>query len=73
MTRYEATIVSAYTGYLIGRTDDLYDYLSELIGRPIYTHEIPSVLKEYHRRIKRDFVALEVEDDNQTNLFKNKL
>ncbi|NLC14596.1 MAG: hypothetical protein GX768_11215 [Chloroflexi bacterium] len=63
MTRYEATVVSAYTGYLIGNTDDLYDYLSELIGRPIYTHEIPSVLKEYHREIKRDFVALEVEDE----------
>lgn len=63
MTRREATIVSAYTGYLIGNTDDLYDYLSELIGRPIYTHEIPSVLDEYHSRIKQDFVALEVEEE----------
>ena len=65
MTRREATIVSAYTGYFIGGLDDLYKYLSELIGRPIYTHEIPSVLKEYHRRIKQDFVALEVEDETK--------
>ena len=62
MTRYEATVVSAYTGYLIGNTDDLYDYLSELIGRPIYTHEIPSVLDEYHSKIRQDFVMLEVKE-----------
>ena len=61
MTRREATIVSAYTGYLIGISDDLYDYLSELIGRPIYTHEIPTVLDEYHDKIKQDFVALEID------------
>lgn len=44
MTRREATIVSAYTGYFIGGREDLYKYLSELIGRPVYTHEIPAVL-----------------------------
>ena len=31
MTRREATIVSAYTGYFIGELNDLYKYLSELI------------------------------------------
>ena len=63
MTRYEAAIVSAYTGYFIGNHDDLYKYLSELVGRPIYTHEIPAVLDEYHSKIKQDFVALEVEEE----------
>ena len=63
MTRREATIVSAYTGYFIGNLDDLYKYLSELVGRPIYTHEIPVVLDEYHSRIQQDFVALEVEEE----------
>ena len=62
MTRREATIVSAYTGYLIGRLDDLYEYLSELIGRPIYTHEIPAVLDEYNDKISQDFVMLEVQE-----------
>ena len=61
MTRREATIVSAYTGYFIGGWDDLYKYLSELIGRPIYTHEIHAVLDEYHNKISQDFVMLEVE------------
>lgn len=63
MTRREATIVSAYTGYFIGGLDDLYKYLSELIGRPIYTHEIPAVLDEYHSKIRQDFVMLEAEDE----------
>ena len=62
MTRREATIVSAYTGYFIGELEDLYKYLSELVGRPVYTHEIPAVLDEYHSKIKQDFVTLEVEE-----------
>lgn len=60
MTRREATIVSAYTDFFIGELDDLYKYLSELVGRPVYSHEIPAVLYEYHSRIKQDFMMLEV-------------
>ena len=63
MTKREATIVSAYIGYFIGGLDDLYKYLSELIGRPIYTHEISAVLDEYHSKIRQDFVMLEVTED----------
>lgn len=63
MTRREATIISAYTGYFIGELDDLYKYLSELVGRPVYTHEIPAVLDEYNSKIKQDFVMLEVHKD----------
>jgi hypothetical protein len=62
MTNREATIVSAYTGYFIGGLGDLYEYLSELIGRPVYTHEIHAVLDKYHSRIRQDFVMLKVED-----------
>lgn len=62
MTKREATIVSAYTGYFIGERDDLYKYLSELVGRPVYTHEIPALLDACHSEIKQDFVMLEVEE-----------
>ena len=62
MTRREATIVSAYTGYFIGGLDDLCEYLSELIGRPIYSHEISAVLDEYHNKIRQDFVVLEAQE-----------
>lgn len=64
MTRREAAIVSCYTGYYIGSMGEIYKYLSELVGRPTYTHEIPAVLDKYHSRIRQDFVMLEVEDEN---------
>lgn len=60
MTRREAAIVSAYTGYFIGDLDALYNYLSDLVGRQVYTHEIP-VLRDVHQnKIRQDFVMLEV-------------
>lgn len=62
MTRREAAIVTAYTGYFIGELGDLYNYLSELAGRPIFTHEIPALLDEYHSKIKQDFVEVNVEE-----------
>ena len=62
MTRREAAIVTAYTGYFIGELSELYKYLSELIGRPVYTHEIPALLDEYNSKIKQDFVKLEVKE-----------
>ena len=62
MTRREAAIITAYTGFFIGQLGDVYKYLSELVGRPVYTHEIPSVCDKYHSRIRQDFVMLEVEE-----------
>ena len=61
MTKRESAIVSAYTGYFIGELVELYKYLSELIGRPVYTHEIPSISDKYHSRIRQDWVMMEVE------------
>jgi hypothetical protein len=43
------------------RGDDLkylYRYLSEIIGRPVFTHEIPEVCEQFRDRIKADFIAL---------------
>jgi hypothetical protein len=36
----------------------LYKYLSGLIGRPVYTHEIPAVAEAYKEQIREDFLAL---------------
>ena len=43
------------------RGDDLkylYRYLSEIIGRPVFSHEIPAVCEQFRDRIKEDFIAL---------------
>lgn len=69
MTKQECAIVTAYTEVSMLRGDDLkylYRYLSEVIGRPVYSHEIPAVCEQFRDRIKADFIALcrYASDDN---------
>lgn len=61
MTKQECAIVTAYTEISMLRGDDLkylYRYLSEIIGRPVFSHEIPEVCEQFRDRIKADFIAL---------------
>ncbi len=62
MTKRECAIIMAYTGITMLQGADLsylYNYLSGIVGRPVYTHEIPSVVSDYQdTRIKDDFLAL---------------
>ena len=62
MTKREAAIVSAYTGILIGRFDDMQRYVDEKIGRPTWTHEYGSeeFAQEIKRLTKQDFMDIEV-------------
>lgn len=61
MTKQECAIVTAYTEFSMLRGDDLkylYRYLSEIIGRPVYSHEIPAVCEQFRDKINADFIAL---------------
>ena len=61
MTKHECAVVTAYTGISMLKGNDLkylYNYLSGLIGRPVYTHEIPAVAEAYKEQIREDFLAL---------------
>lgn len=62
MTKRECAVVTAYTGVAMLKGDDLgylYRYLSSIIGRPVYSHEIPAVIEQYRDSvIKNDFIAL---------------
>lgn len=61
MTKQECAIVTAYTEFSMLRGDDLqylYRYLSEIVGRPVFTYEIPAVCEQFRDRIKADFIAL---------------
>ena len=62
MTKREAAIVTCYTDFLIGDIDEVYKYLEEFVGSPVYTHEIPAICGQYQEEIKRDFVNIKVED-----------
>lgn len=62
MTKRECAIISAYTEILMLKGNDLkylYDYLSGIIGRKIYTHEIPAVVSHFKNTvIQEDFLSL---------------
>lgn len=70
MTKQECAIVTAHTEISMLRGDDLkylYRYLSEIIGRPVFSHEIAEVCEQFRDRIKADFIALcrNASDDNE--------
>jgi len=60
MTRRESAIVSAYTGVLAGPFDALHEYVEEIMGRPVFTHEMASkaVADEIQERSRADFLEL---------------
>ena len=61
MTKRECAIVMAYTGYCMLKGEDFdlfYEYLKEIMGRPIFTHEIPIFEKEIKKAAEADFMAL---------------
>jgi hypothetical protein len=77
MTKQECAIVTAYTEISMLRGDDLkylYRYLSEIIGRPVFTHEIPEVCELFRDRIKADFISLcrNASDDIEPDALMNK-
>lgn len=68
MTKRECAIVMAYTDICMLSGDDLkyiYNYLKEVSGESVWTHEIPYVCKQYRDRIRQDFLKLcaEATDD----------
>ena len=63
MTKQECAIVMAYTGTVMLTSDNLgiyYKYLQEILGRPVYTHEL--AFREIQKQIKEkstdDFLKL---------------
>ena len=67
MTKQECSIVMAHTGITMLQGRDInifYEYLEKLIGRPVYTHEIPILCDEIKNKSKKDFIKL---CENATN------
>ena len=65
MTKREAAIVSAYTGYLIGEFSDFQAYAKEIMGRPIFTHELPKIVDELKEKSKKDFMSIRIENEDK--------
>ncbi len=65
ITKREAAIISAYTGYLIGDFSETHKYIEEILGRPVWTHEMASekIWEEIRDKAKPDYISLEVQHD----------
>lgn len=60
LTPEQASIVSAYTGYLVGDFGAMHAYIEQKMGGPVWTHQMGDAA--FYERIreatKADFVAL---------------
>jgi hypothetical protein len=63
MTPREAAIVTAYTGIFLGDFGAFQEYVEEILGRPVWSHEFASekLEIEIRERSRADFMAIKVE------------
>lgn len=59
----ERVIVEAYTGYCMTtgeEREELYKYIENAMGRPIFSHELADeeIISELHDKVKPDFIRL---------------
>ena len=64
MTKEEAAIVAAYTGYLIGEFSEMHKYIEKKMGRPVWTHEMADreFAEEIRKQCKDDFISIKIVD-----------
>ena len=62
MTKKEAAIVSAYTGILIGEFSGMHEYVEEIMGGPVFTHQMGNkeFCEEIKAKSKEDFISMEI-------------
>lgn len=61
MTDKEKAVVMAYTGCVMlkgSRLKVFYDYVSELIGRPVFTHELEILSQRISEAARTDFIEI---------------
>lgn len=60
MKKREALVITAYTGILLCDFSDFQDFASEIIGRPIFTHEIAhgEIWEELRKKTSKEFFEI---------------
>lgn len=60
LTKEQAAIVGAYTGYAAGPFSDIHEYAEGVLGRPIWTHEFAnkSLAEKLREASKDDFISI---------------
>lgn len=60
LTKEQAAIIGAYTGWTLGPFADIHEYAERKLGRPVWTHEFSSqkFVEKLREASKEDFMAL---------------
>lgn len=60
LTKEQSAILSAYTGILCGSFAAMHEYITNLLGRPIFTHELgdPKICAEIKDKSRNDFIKI---------------
>ena len=69
MTKREALIISAYTGYLMCDMSELHKFIEETLGRAIYTHELADdeTLNELRDKVRDEFLKIVTNACDESN------
>lgn len=62
MTKKEAAIVTAYTGFMLGDWHEFHKYAEKLFKRPIFTDEFakPKMIEKMRIKSKKDFCSIKI-------------
>ena len=60
LTKEQAAIIGAYTGFTAGPFSDIHEYIEKIMGRPVFTHELADkdLFDEIREKAKPDFLAI---------------
>jgi hypothetical protein len=60
LTKEQAAIIGAFTGFTAGPFGDIQEYAEKLLGRPIFTHEFAQkeLVAELKEAARPDFFAI---------------
>lgn len=58
MTKREGAVLSAYTGILLCDFSYFYKYLEEILGRQVFTHEIPFLSDKIREKAEPEFKSI---------------
>lgn len=60
MNKQERIIISAYTGVVMCKFEDIHRYIQKKLGRPILTHELAldNIEEEIREKTRDDFLSL---------------
>lgn len=60
LTKEQAAIIGAYTGFAAGSFGDIQEYTEKLLGRSVWTHEFArrALCEELREAAKPDFLSI---------------